>query len=78
MVEKYASSAGIPKKITCHGLYYTCSTHSSVLGMIDFYPKTSLRNERMRTPKKNMPLGHRGTTKTHGVYESMIAFLRCR
>ena len=56
MVEKYASSAGIPKKITCHGLHYTCSSHSSVLGMIDFYPNASLRNERLRTPKKNMPL----------------------
>jgi len=57
MVEKYARCAGIPKKITCHSLFYTCSTHSSVLGMIDFSPKTPFRNERMRTPKKDMPLG---------------------
>ena len=45
------------QKITCHGLYYTCSIHSSVLGMIDFYPNTPLRNERMRMQKKDMPLG---------------------
>lgn len=57
MVEKYAICAGIPKKITCHSLYFTCSIHSSVLGMIDFYPKTPLRNERIRTQKKDMPLG---------------------
>lgn len=57
MVAKYARCVGIPKKITCHGLYYTCSTHSSVPGRIDFYTKTSLRNEHMRTPKKNIPLG---------------------
>ena len=30
---------------------------SSVLGMIVFYPKTHLRNERMRTQKKDMALG---------------------
>ena len=57
MVEKYARCAGIPKKISCHSLYFTCSIHSSVLGMIDFYPKTPLRNERMRTQKKDMGLG---------------------
>ncbi len=57
MVEKYATRAGIHKEITCHSLYYTCSTHNSVLGMIDFYPKTSLRNERMRGQKKGMPSG---------------------
>jgi site-specific recombinase XerD len=57
MVEKYARCAGIPKKITCHSLYFTCSTHSSVLGMIDFYPKTPLRNEHVRTQKTKMPLG---------------------
>jgi integrase/recombinase XerD len=57
MVEKYAICAGIPKKITCHSLYFTCSIHSSVLGMIDFYPKTPLRNERIRTQKKDIPLG---------------------
>jgi site-specific recombinase XerD len=56
MVEKYARCAGIPKKINCHGLYYTCSSHSSVLGMIDLNPITPLRNERIRTPKKTMPL----------------------
>jgi integrase/recombinase XerD len=57
MVEKYARCASIPKKITCHSLYFTCSIHSSVLGLIEFYPKTPLRNERMRTQKKDMPLG---------------------
>ncbi len=57
MVEKYARRAGITKKVSCHGLYYTCSIHSSVLGMIDFYPKTHLRNERMRTQKKDIPHG---------------------
>ena len=57
MVEKYARCAGIPKKISCHSLYFTCSIHSSVLGMIVFYPKTHLRNERMRTQKKDMALG---------------------
>ena len=57
MVEKYARCAGICKKITCHGLFFTCSTHSSVLGMIDFCPKTPLRNERMRTEEKDMHLG---------------------
>ncbi len=63
MVEKYARCAGIPKKITCHSLYFTCSTHSSVLGMIDFYPDTSTRNERSRTPKNNMPLDTEGLRK---------------
>jgi site-specific recombinase XerD len=57
MVEKYARCACIPKKISCHSLYFTCSIHSSVLGMIDFYPKTPLRNDRMRTKKKDMALG---------------------
>jgi hypothetical protein len=63
MVEKYASSAGIPKKITCHGLYYTCSSHSSLLGMIDFYPNAYLRNERMRTAKNTMPRDTEGLRK---------------
>jgi site-specific recombinase XerD len=59
MVEKYARCAGIPKKITCHSLYFTCSTHRSMLGigMIDYYPKTSQRNEHIRRQKKDMPLG---------------------
>jgi integrase/recombinase XerD len=57
MVEKYARCAGVPKNITCHSLYFTCSTHRSALGMIDFYPKTSLRNERVRTQKKDMSFG---------------------
>jgi site-specific recombinase XerD len=57
MVEKYARCAGIPKKITCHSLYFICSTHRSVLGLIDFSPKTSLRNKRVRTQKKDMSLG---------------------
>jgi integrase/recombinase XerD len=57
MVEKYARIAGISKKITCHGLYFTCSTHSSVLGMFDFYPKMRSRNELVKGPKKNKPVG---------------------
>jgi len=57
MVAKYARCANIPKKINCHGLYYTCSSHSSVLGMIDLYSITPLRHERIRRPKENMPLG---------------------
>jgi integrase/recombinase XerD len=57
MVEKYAKCAGILKKITCHSLYYTCLTHSSMSGLIVFSLKTPLRKERMRTPKRNMPLG---------------------
>jgi integrase/recombinase XerD len=56
MVEKYARGTGISKKINCHGLYYTCSTHSSVIGMIVFSLKTPLRNERMRMLKNDMPL----------------------
>ena len=56
MVEKCARCAGIPKKITCHGLFFTCSSHISVFGMIDFYPNTHLRNERIKAPKKTMPL----------------------
>jgi site-specific recombinase XerD len=63
MVEKYARSAVIPKKINCHGLYYTCSSHSSVLGMIDVYPNAPLRNERIRTPKKNTLLDTEGLRK---------------
>ena len=59
IVEKYARIAGIPKKITCHSLYFTCFTHRSMLGigMIDFYPKTLQRNEHLRRQKKEMPLG---------------------
>jgi len=57
MVEKYARSAGIHKKITCHGLHYTCFTHRSVLGMIDFYPKTPLRNVNLRASMNEIPLG---------------------
>ena len=56
MVEKYARCAGIPKKITCHSLYHSCSIHSSVLGVFDLSPKTPLRNKRMRTPTKDVPL----------------------
>jgi len=44
MVEKYAICAGISKKITCQGLYFTCSTHSPVIEMNDFSSKTSLRS----------------------------------
>ena len=63
MVEKYARRAGISKKITCHGLYYTCSSHRSALGMIDFDPNESLKNEHRRTPKNNMPLDTEGLQK---------------
>jgi site-specific recombinase XerD len=56
MVGKYARSVGIPKKITCHSLYRTCSIHSSVLDVFDLSPKTPLRNKRMRTPTKDVPL----------------------
>jgi hypothetical protein len=57
MVKKYARSAGIHKKITCHSLYYMCSRHRSVLGMIDFYPKSPRRNESLRASMNEMPLG---------------------
>ena len=47
----------LPKRSCSHSIYYTCSTHrASVLGRIDYYPKTPLRNERVKTPKKTMPL----------------------
>jgi site-specific recombinase XerD len=57
MVEKYAKRTGITKKINCHGLHYTCSTNSAALGMIVFCLRTPLRHERIRTSKKDMPIG---------------------
>ncbi len=57
MVEKYAKRASIPKKISCHGLYYTCATNRAVLGMIAFYLRTPLGHGRMRKSKKFMPIG---------------------
>jgi len=57
LVEKYAKRAGITKKISCHGLFYTCASNRAVLGMIALCLKTPLRHERMRTSKKDMPLG---------------------
>lgn len=56
LVEKYAKLAGITKKISCHGLYYTCSTNSAVLGMITLCLKTPLRHERICPSKKNMSI----------------------
>ena len=57
MVEKYVKRAGITKKISCHGLHYTCATSMASLGMIDLYLRTPLGHKLMRTPKKDMPLG---------------------
>jgi integrase/recombinase XerD len=57
MVEKYAKRAGITKKISCHGLHYTCSTNRAALGMIVFCLRTPLRHERIRTSKKDTPIG---------------------
>jgi site-specific recombinase XerD len=56
LVEKYAKRAGVPKKISCHGLHYTCATNRAALWTISFCLRTSLRHVRMRTSKKNMPL----------------------
>ncbi len=57
MVEKYAQRAGITKKISCHGLHYTCATNGAALGMIVFCLRTPLRQKRIRTSKKDMPIG---------------------
>ncbi len=57
MVEKYVKRAGIPKKISCHGLHYTCATNRAALGMIAFCLRTPLRHERRRMSKKYMPIG---------------------
>ncbi len=57
MVEKYVKRAGIPKKISCHGLHYTCATTRAALGMIAFCLRTPLRYARMRMSKKSMPIG---------------------
>ncbi len=57
MVEKYVKRAGIPKKISCHGLYYTCSTTRVALGMIAFCFITPLNYQHIRTSKKNLPIG---------------------
>lgn len=56
LVEKYAKRAGITKKISCHGLFYTCATNRAALGMIALRLKTPIKHERMRTSKKDMPL----------------------
>ena len=57
MVEKYAKRADITKKISCHGLYYTCSTYRAALGMIVFCLRTPHGHERRKTSKKDMPIG---------------------
>ncbi len=57
MVEKYVKRAGITKKISCHGLHYTCATSRAALGMIAFCLRTPLRHERVRTSKKYLPIG---------------------
>jgi integrase/recombinase XerD len=57
LVEKYAKCAGITKKISCHGLHHTCATNRAALKMIVLCLKTPLRHERMRTSKKDRPLG---------------------
>ena len=57
MVEKYLKQAGITKKISCHGLHYTCATNRAALGMNAFYLRTLLRQERVRKSKEYMPIG---------------------
>ena len=57
MMEKYLKRAGITKKISCHGLHYTCVTNRAMSGMIVFYLKKPLRHERVRTSKKDKPIG---------------------
>jgi len=57
LMEKYAKRADITKKISCHGLYYTCSTNRTALGMIVFCLRIPYRYERRRTSKKDMPIG---------------------
>ncbi len=57
MMEKYLKRAGITKKISCHGLHYTCVTNRDTSGMIVFYLKKPLRHERVRTSKKDKPIG---------------------
>jgi integrase/recombinase XerD len=57
LMEKYAKSAGITKKISCHGLHYTFAHKRATLEMIAFSLKTPLRHERMRTSKKNVSIG---------------------
>jgi integrase/recombinase XerD len=57
LVEKYAKRAGITKKISCHGLFYTCATNRAKLGMIALCLKAPFRHERMRTSKENVSLG---------------------
>ncbi len=56
LMEKYAERADITKKISCHGLYYTCAPNRAALEMIAFGLKTPLRHERMRTSKKNVSM----------------------
>jgi integrase/recombinase XerD len=57
LMEKYAKRAGISKKISCHGLYFTCAHNRAALEMIVFCLNTPLGHERMRTSKKNVSLG---------------------
>jgi site-specific recombinase XerD len=57
MVEKYLKRVGIHKKISCHGLHYTCATNRAALAMNAFYLRTPLDHKRVRTSKKSMPIG---------------------
>ncbi len=57
LVEKYVKRVGITKKISCHGLYYTCATNRAALGMIAVCLRTPLRHERVTTSKEYVHLG---------------------
>jgi integrase/recombinase XerC len=57
MIEKYVKRAGITKKISCHGLHYTCITNRATSGMLAFCLKTPRRHERLKTSKKYLPFG---------------------
>jgi integrase-like protein len=57
LVEKYGKRAGITKKISCHGLHYTCATNRAALGMFAVCLRTPLRHERVTTSKEHVHLG---------------------
>ncbi len=57
MVEKYLNRVGINKKISCHGLHYTCATNRAVFALNAFYLRTPLDHKRVRTSKKSMSIG---------------------
>jgi site-specific recombinase XerD len=54
MVEKYLKRVGITKKISCHGLHYTCATNRAVFALNAFYLRTPLDHKRVRTSKNSM------------------------